>query len=210
MEKYNVPLTTYNGSTMSDSDKQPVQTGDNAQGGSGQGNKNQKRTLKGRSCMPTNGNGTAGFRGDTEEMTGHVFELPVKGNQYAMMLAVLKCYVSVTYDSGLAMASLFAKTPSTPTSITTPGSAPKATGKTKEGQALVTEFDTEMFKLPRLQGLPHQASRAKARPEHTVCCHHQTVQQDTPSTPFLPSNIHREGTSRRLSVVALRDPNRRN
>ena len=102
--------------------------------------------LKGGSRMPTNGNGTAGFRGDTEEMTGHVFELPVKGNQYATTLAVLKRYISVTYDSGPAMASLFTKTPSTPT-ITTPGSAPKATGKTKEGQALVTEFDTEMFKL---------------------------------------------------------------
>ena len=137
MGKYNAPLTTYNGSTMSDSDKQPAQTGDNAQGGSGQGNKNQKRTPKGGNRTTTNGNGTTGFRGDTEEMTGHVFELPVKGNQYATTLAVLKRYVSVTYDSGPAMASLFAKTPSTPT-ITTPGSAPKATGKTKEGQALVT------------------------------------------------------------------------
>ena len=107
-----MPLTTYNGSAMSDSDKQPAQTGDNAQGGSGQGNKNQKGTLKGGNRTLTNGNGTAGFRGDTEEMTGHVFELPVKGNQYATTLAVLKRYVSVTYDSGPATASLFAKTPS--------------------------------------------------------------------------------------------------
>ena len=165
--------------------------------------------LKGGSRMPTNGNGTAGFRGDTEEMTGHVFELPVKGNQYATTLAVLKRYISVTYDSGPAMASLFTKTPSTPT-ITTPGSAPKATGKTKEGQALVTEFDTEMFKLDCKAY--HTKLRELKRDLITLFAViiSQTVQQDTPSTPFLPSNIHREGTSRRLSVVALRDPNRRN
>ena len=52
----------------------------------------------------------------------------------------------MTYDSGPAMASLFTKTPLTPT-VATPGPAPKATGKTKGGQAIVTEFDTEMFKL---------------------------------------------------------------
>lgn len=98
---------------MSEANEHRAPPGESTQGTATPTAKNQRKGANNQKSGRTsrtsqNGNGTAGFRGDTEEMTGHVFELPMKGNQYATTLTVLKRYASVTYDSGPAMASLFA------------------------------------------------------------------------------------------------------
>ena len=94
-----------------------------------------------------NGNGTGGFRGETTEMKGYVFEQPTRGNQYLETLAMLKRYSSVTYKSGRVMLSLFSAKPSEPT-IKTPGAEPTATGKVgPDGKKERTTFDEEMFRL---------------------------------------------------------------
>lgn len=95
----------------------------------------------------TNGNGTGGFRGETTEMKGYVFEQPTRGNQYLETLAMLKRYSSVTYKSGRVMLCLFSAKPSQPT-IEAPGAEPTATGKVgPDGKKERTTFDEEMFRL---------------------------------------------------------------
>ena len=110
-------------------------------------NNNKQGAGGGRGNSSTTGNGTGGFRGDTTDMKGHVFEQPSKGNQYLETLTVLKRYTSVTYESGPAMMSLFTAKPTKP-KIKPPGAEPTPTGKVgADGKATRTTFDEEMFKL---------------------------------------------------------------
>ena len=112
------------------------------------GNNNRQGNGGGRSqTNTTTGNGTGDFRRDTTDMKGYVFEQPAKGNQYLETLAVLKCYASVSYESGPAMMSLFSAKPTKPR-IKPPGTEPTPTGKVgSDGKATQTTFDEEMFKL---------------------------------------------------------------
>ena len=81
------------------------------------------------------------------DMKGYVFEQLAKGNQYLETLAVLKCYASVSYESGPAMMSLFSAKPAKP-KIKLPGVEPTPTGQVgSDGKATRTTFDEEMFKL---------------------------------------------------------------
>ena len=132
----------------------PVPTkGDRGSSGTGsprnnrRNNGNKQNAGGNRGQSTASGNGTGGFRGDTTEMKGYVFEQPAKGNQYLETLAMLKRYTSVTYESGPAMMALFSAKPSKP-KIKAPGAEPTATGKVgSDGKATRTTFDEEMFKL---------------------------------------------------------------
>ena len=80
-------------------------------------------------------------------MKGYVFEQLSKGNQYLKTLAVLKRYISVTYESGPTMMSLFTAKPNKP-KIKPPGAEPTPTRQVgSDGKATRTTFDKEMFKL---------------------------------------------------------------
>ena len=111
-------------------------------------NNNSNKQVGGRGQQGNaSGNGTGGFRGETTEMKGYVFEQPTRGNQYLETLAMLKRYSSVTYKSGRVLLSLFSAKPTQPT-IKTPGAEPTATGKLgPDGKKERTTFDEEMFRL---------------------------------------------------------------
>ena len=131
------PGTTNNGNSETNSARNPRRNNNN------NGKQGGGRTQQGGA----NGNGTGGFRSETTEMKGYIFEQPTRGNQYLETLAMLKRYSSVTYKSGRVMLSLFTAKPSQPT-IKAPGAEPTATGKVgPDGKKARTTFDEEMFRL---------------------------------------------------------------
>ena len=93
------------------------------------------------------GNGTNGFRGDTDKMRGYVFEVPPRNSQLSDTLDMLKRYVRFTYKSAPIMCSLFAIKPTKP-AVQKPAASAIPTGApaTKGGAAVLTDFDREIYR----------------------------------------------------------------